>query len=671
MPGTIEQGYNEFMDQLGGRVNLGKWRNRAEDRSRNRLKQALGMGDGTPYPHRLQVGDLLNAAKKTGGKRRTKQELIELAIEGLSGQALLDQWMMLDRTNLIFKVKADLWGTPKKSEEHNKDQKGFADLVKRPERVKMERALLERVAKEALQADRSKEEAAEAMVTAGQMQEAQRDPDAAIRYVAQRTLALAGLEGAQQLSKGKQWSRFSTRSLIYKEAQAEYLGKLRSTHTDLETGTGEEKQQKLSQGTQSIEEAEKTLKSEEAAFKALRAKYNRRLKTIVTAITATLLGTLGLVFTGGLSAGPLMAGLWAALSSVISKGISTLVDYTNEGNVVITDTFRELFVDTVIGFIGGIMGNVNLAVRSMGAEALYGKSASVGAKLFGKPGLGILASWAQKMSTTVAGAPIHAIDRLLQSSSVTSAWQQSRENFAEKFKSLPEKTVQSYAKGFLTQAVVVGIVETGGEKLLPSVDHPALEKLGTGDDGMDSKETFENYGAIRPFEFDSWDSFWTSIVEGSQVNTTDYGKSFIVYEKGLPKGWEVDTSVLTTDTGPQSLINAYKAMGFSVVMGSVKKGVGKTLSTMGPSKEPTLTERKDEGPQPGGYEALVEIPFGKMQKLNALDPDDRAKLIHLPVSHLQALNAGRLIRLAETLDVPQMSKLASLFDRESQVPSNR
>ena len=396
-----------------------------------------------------------------------------------------------------------------------------------------------------------------------------------------RTRAIAGLEGAQQLSKGMQWSRFSTRSLVYKEAQSEYLGKLRSTHTDIHTGPVNEQQQKLTQGTQTLEKAEKTLKSEEEAFKVLRAKYNQRFKTIVMTITSATLGALGLVFTGGLSAGPLMAGLWTALASVISKGVSTLVEYTNEGNVVVTDTFRDLFVNAMIGFIGGMMGNVGLAVRSMGAKSLYGDSAKLGAKLFGKPGVSILGRWAQQVSTTIVGAPIHVANRLLQSSSIADAWQQSREKFAQKFRGLPLEVLQSYSRGFLTMAVVEGSGALGLGDLLPKSNHPKLEKLGTGKEGMQSKETFEKSGAIRPFEFDSWDGFMESIVKGSQVNTTDYGKSFIVYKKGVPKGWEVDTSVLTTDQGPQSLVNAYKSMGFTIVMGRLQEGVSKILSVLG------------------------------------------------------------------------------------------
>ncbi|MEA3309303.1 MAG: hypothetical protein U9Q70_07315 [Chloroflexota bacterium] len=640
VPEGMTNGYNTFMRQLGAGIEFGKWWSPGEKQSRTRLKQSVGI-DAAPYARRLTVGDLLNAAKKSGGKRRTKQELVKFAIEGLSGQALLDQWAVLDRQNLVFKVKATLWGQTR-----DRNQKSLADLLKRPERVKLERALLERIAKECLQAERSKEEAADAMVAADMMTEDQRAPDAAIRYVAQRTLSIAGLEGAQQLSKGKQWSRFSTRSLIYKEAQSEYLGKLRSTHTDIRTGPEEEKEEKLTEGTQTLAETAKTLKSEEEAFKALRVKYNRRFKALVMTVTSALLGTLGLVFTGGLSAGPLMAGLWAALSSVISKGISTLVEYTNEGNVVVTDAFRELFVNTVIGFIGGVMGNVNLAVRSLGAKSLYGDSAKVGAKLFGKPGLSILGGWAQQLSTTVVGAPSHAVDRLLQSSSVTSAWQQSRDNFAQKFKGLPLGTLQSYAKGFLTMAVVEGSLALKLGDLLPKSDHPGLGKLGTGEEGLQSKETFEKHGAIRPFEFDSWKGFWKSIVQGSQVNTTDYGKSFIIYRKGVPKGWEVDTSVLTTDDGPQSLVNAYKSLGFTIVMGSLKKGVSKALSTVGPSKQPSLTGRKSGGTEHEGYEAFGELDTEKLQRLNTLNPEDRAKLMGLSTEKITALPVDKLLALA-------------------------
>ncbi|HEY89690.1 MAG TPA: hypothetical protein G4N98_08170, partial [Thermoflexia bacterium] len=657
VPLAVQDSYSDFMRQLGTRIEIGSWWNPGEKKSRNRLKKALGIG-AVPYANHLTVGDLLNAAKKSGGKRRTKQELVKFAVESLSGQALIEQWAALDAANLVFKVKANLWGQTR-----DRNQKSLADLLKRPERVKLERALLERIAKECLQAERSKGEAADAMIAADMMTEDQRDPDAAIRYVAQRTLSIAGLESAQQLSKGKQWSRFSTRSLIYKEAQSEYLGKLRSTHTDIRTGPVNEQQQKLTQGTQTLEETEKTLKSEEEAFRALRAKYNRRFKAIVTTITSALLGTLGLVFTGGLSAGPLMAGLWAALSSVISKGISTLVEYTNEGNVVVTDAFRELFVDTVIGFIGGVMGNVNLAVRSLGSKALYGDSAKVGAKLFGKPGLSILGGWAQQMSTTVVGAPLHAVDRLLQSSSVTSAWQQSRDNFAQKFQGLPLETLQSYAKGFLTMAVVEGSVAMGLGDLLPKSDHPGLGKLGTGEEGMQSKETFEKYGAIRPFEFDNWKGFWKSIVQGSQVNTTDYGKSFIIYKEGVPKGWEVDTSVLTTDDGPQSLVNAYKSLGFTIVMGSLKKGVSKTLSTVGPNKQPALTGRKGGGTQPDGYDAFGELGTEKLQQLNTLSPEERTKLTRLSTEKFLSLSRmDKLITLAQnnTLGQAEFAKLNEL-----------
>ncbi|AOX02094.1 hypothetical protein BJP34_24020 [Moorena producens PAL-8-15-08-1] len=518
----------------------------------------------------LTVGDLMWVAKNYGGKSRTNIETIKFAVEALSGKELLEQWSNFKdlqteshmsrlspkgylkfRDNFLLKIKEEFFDEKLGlfERERGAEQLSFRDTLKTAQRIEIERILLNRLAEEAPKVPEFQELAAEVMgVENGQL---------AAQYLAQRSKAIGNLETAQLLATGKQWSYFSTRSLIYKAAQGEYLKHFRSGLADIETSsdqqTPEQKMKLLQEQVKSTVAAEQTLVDEETAFSQLRDKYNARFKGIVNTLVGTLLATIGLVFTGGLSAPPAFAMLWSAVSAMISNLVSAGIDWSNQGQAYSHQkALRETFVNMLTASVDGALGNLTLSIKSLGMEELYSQGSNIFAKIFGKPGMDIFANYVTEIGSTVFNFPVNAVDRLLQSSSISDAWQQVKEETKEKLRSLPADTINQYIMGVAKSGTTAGFDELGkllGVRLTP------IRDVATEENTADLIEDRGPRDILSPVGKDLTDTF---LLGGADVNNIDFEQGLLKYEDGLPAGFYLEalTEWSSYNSNPQSLQNA-------------------------------------------------------------------------------------------------------------------
>jgi len=130
-----------------------------------------------------------------------------------------------------------------------------------------------------------------------------------------------------------------------------------------------------------------------------------------------------------------------------------------------------------------------------------------------------------------------------------------------------------------------------------------------------------------------------------------------VYKDGEPKGWELDPDVLKTDKGPQTLGNAFKAMGYKMAMGGLEWPFRKGIP-MVTGAQPTLTERKGKqtGEEHGKFGALRLGEGGEFE----FSDEQLTRLASLRNEQIEQLSNEKLTELADEFTGDELARLAKL-----------